>query len=176
MVLVPYKSARLFDRLIHGERHKAWQQFAKSQCLHFKDGGFFSQDIITGDFLGHFLSIRLASDEEGEFTIFELKRKLKFDYFEKRHSHRDIMERFWEMYNIIQSGISLEITSEQIYFKSEEYIKSKNKFQSISEQLANLIEIFPGVCKLGGVAIDSIIQIEHFKPITGQISVRSSTF
>jgi len=166
-----YKLTRFFDR-IFGISNKNWKQFAESEGLSFKNDGFFSQPNVSGDFLGHFLSIRLArlaSDQAEEYTIFELRINHESDSFEKKHCGRDIMNRFGLIYNVFQSGIGLEITSEKIIFKMRGYIKSLPELESVSQQLVNLHEIFSDVCRLGGVAIDSLLQDKHFKPITRQI-------
>ncbi len=169
---VYYRFTRFFDK-IFGINDKNWEQFAESKNLNFNNGDFFSQPNVSGDFLGHFLSIRLAnlasSDAAEEYTIFELRINHESDSFEKKQCEKDILNHFCSIYNVIQSGTRLEISSENISFKKMGYIKSLTELESICQQLVNLHEIFPDVCRIGGVAIDHLLQVEHFKPITLQI-------
>ena len=171
-----YKFVELFNRLFDNEKNKAWRQFAESNNLCFKLRGIYDDElIIDGNFHGYSLSISSQRDlEYGLNTIFLLKRNKALNHFEKHQTDKDIMRRFWAIYNIIKSGISLEITFKRIFFRYV-FINSTDKLQSIIEQLVNLIEIFPEVCKIGGEAVDSLLQDKSFEPIIWQFIEGIST-
>jgi len=177
MTPIYYKFVKLFDnKLFNSEKNKAWRQFAESNNLCFKLRGIYDDElIIDGNFHGYSLSISSQRDlEYGLNTIFVLKRNKTLKHFEKRQTDRDIKRSFWAVYNIFKSGISIEITLKRIFFRSN-FIKSTNKLQSISDQLVNLIEIFPEVCKIGGEAVDSLLQDKSFEPIIWQFIEGIST-
>ena len=99
---------------------KAWQQFAESNNLHFKPGGFFTASIIEGDFRGYLLSLKTNFYTlHRRHTTFEIRRNETLNYSEKRQTDSDIMRRFWDIYNRIKSGNRLNIKSEMIFFRSE---------------------------------------------------------
>ena len=153
-----------------------WQQFAKSNGLNFEAGKNLTQPIISGDFRGHFLAIYYVPEKTFHgatlpaYTAFALKRNHNVYNLKKRQNDSDIMRRFWAICNIIEFGsqVRVESTFDKIFLKWE-LIESTHKLQSISDQLVELIEICYEVCKMGGEAVESLLQAEPFKPIIEQI-------
>jgi len=154
---------------------KNWQQFAEANFLHFEAGKNRTKPVISGDFCGHFLSIHYESESNDKggvthtrYTIFNIKRNQKVSNFKKSQADKDIMRSFWAIYNNMGFGIRVESTFKKIVFNSE-LIESIDILQSISDQLVELIEICPEVCKMGGEVVDSLLQAKPFKPVISQI-------
>jgi len=152
---------------------KALLNFAIINNLHFES------DSIEDDFRGYRLSIHYKSETKPirEYTIFELKRNQKLSYFEKSQTDKDIISRFWVIYNRIKpghdpikQGPDLKITSDMIYFESCPPVSNTDEFLPIIEQLIQLIEICHEVCKIGGEAVDLLLQAtKPRKPVIWQI-------
>jgi len=147
---------------------KAWQQFAASEQLDIKVGKFRSIGPITGDFRGHSLSIGNINSDNRPVTIFELNRKKTSANVPKQQTDEEIMRRFWAAYNILKPELKAEITVGKIVFRTD-VITCKEKLQAICDQMANMIEIYPRICKMGGRFVDAVLQTTSVKPFTWQI-------
>jgi len=147
---------------------KNWQQFSESYGLNFEKGGkYFGDPIISGNFLGHFLSIKQKVLNKQLGTIFELKRNNALKHKKNSYTDRDIMHRFKAIFNIIKSGIDIEITPKRILFST--IIRSSYDLHSISSQLVKLIELYPNLYMIADNAVNFLIQDKPFKQITQAI-------
>jgi len=144
------------------------QQLLPVNNLHLNDDGNLHLPIIKDDFRGYSLSIRSRIEGRRKYTTIEIKKRKNFSYLEKQPVIIDIILCFSLFGSITDSEIYLEITSERIFYKSS-FFDDIGKFQSISEQLVDLIENFPEACNKASEVIDSLIEVDDFKPITWHI-------